>query len=156
MNPDLVSCLIAFLRLDGSIVTDFGDASTSPKFWSNYSALQSSPEAPVMPYLVFVEPQEAKAYETADNNGVRSDVAQGTLICDLYAKTELEARQLGEEVASVLNDCDEDPSFPGTGLFYFRRASQAMPPLPSTGPDASPTIFRRQMQFKYMYEETLS
>jgi len=150
MNPDLLASIIAYMRTSQTLVTAFGDNAATPKFWSNYNAFQSSATDPVMPYLVFVEPNETKSYETADATGSPSDAAIGMLICDIYASTEIGVRQLGEMLCGVLNDCD------GTiqGLFYFRRTTQAMPPLPSTGPDASPTIFRRQIQYKYMYEDT--
>ena len=152
MNPDLLASIISYMRLNAALVASFGDSAVTPKFWSNYNAFQASAIDPVMPYLVFVEPNETKSYETADkatNNP--SDAAIGMLVCDIYASTELGVRQLGEQLCGVLNDCDNVIN----GLFYFRRTTQAMPPLPSTGPDASPTIFRRQIQFKYMYEETL-
>ncbi len=156
MNPDLLASIIAFMRLNGPLVTAFGDSPSAPAFWSNYNALQASATDPILPYVVFVEPNEIKAYETKDGTGSYSDSATGTLIAEIYATTELGVRQLGEQLCGVLDDCDEAVNWPGTGLFYFRRVSHSMPPIPSTGPDASPTIFRRQIQFKYMYEETVS
>lgn len=153
MNPDLIEALIAYMRYNGDLVTAFGDSTATPKFWSSYNALQNAD--PILPYLVFVEPQETKSYETEDNEGDRSDVAFGVIIADIYGTGEVQVRNLSEEVCGVLNDCDESPYFTDDSLFYFRRHTQAMPPLPSTGPDASPTIFRRQIHFKYMYEENL-
>ncbi len=151
MNPDLLASLIAYMRTNGALVAAFGDSAATPKFWSNYGALQATTTDPIMPYLVFVEPNESKSYETADATGNPSDAASGVLVADIYASTEVLARQLGEQVCGVLNDCDDTI----VGLFYFRRTSQAMPPLPSTGPDASPTIFRRQIHFRYMLEDLL-
>ena len=159
MNPDLMASVITYLRLNASLVSAFADnPPVYPKFWSNYDALQKSNLDPtaIMPYLVFVEPQETKSYETKDATGNRSDVAVGVIAMDVFAPGELEARQLAEDVADYLNDCDESLLFPGIGLFYFRRTVQAMPPSTGTGPDGSPTIFRRSIQFKYFYEETLA
>jgi hypothetical protein len=154
MNPDLVASLIAFIRLNAGLVSAFGDSAQNPAFWSNYNALQVSPADPIMPYLVFVEPSESKSYETKDATGKYSNAADGILAVDIYAPTELLVRQLGEQLCTVVNDCDESVNWTTTGLFFFRRLNQAMPPLPATGPDSSPTVFRRQIQFRYMYEET--
>ena len=245
MSFDLVQSIVAYMRVNAALVAAFNDTPSNPAFWSNYNALQSSATDPIMPYLVFVEPNEVKTYETGGQPtysvyvtvtapgytayganltltpggtttinltndatvstpgnssysqifvitgssgplagatvivfnqaggsglassftdatgtvsllwGARSDAAFGTLMCDIYAPNEALVRQLGEQLCVVLNDCDESPIFPGGSLFYFRRQTQSMPPLPSTGPDASPTIFRRQIAFKYMYEESI-
>ena len=152
MSFDLVSSLVAYMRTNSDLVAAFNDSPSNPSFWSNYNALQSSATDPIMPYLVFVEPQETKNYETADYTENPSDQATGVLMADIYAPNEANLRALGEQVCGVLNDCDDVID----GLFYFRRTTQSFPPTPQTGPDASPTIFQRSIQFRYMYEEYLA
>src|SRR5271157_1685433 len=132
MAFDLMANLIVLMRTNVALVAAFGDNPMTPKFWSNYSALhdyfiqdhiQDQEVLDVMPYLVFTEPQETKTYESKDSTGNPSAAAIGLIVADGYASTEILARELGEQLCSVLNDCDESIS----NLFYFRRSSQAMP-----------------------------
>ena len=54
--------------------------------------------------MLFFEPDEDESYETEDQTGLVSSVADGTLGLEIVGSGKLAVRQLGEQLASAINN----------------------------------------------------
>jgi hypothetical protein len=148
MNPDLLAAIVAFLRAQPGLVSSFGDAAGTPKFWADYAG----PTTPALPYLVLNEPEDTLQFETADLKDGIGPTTDGTVIAQVFAPGKTQVRQLGEVVLSALTD--PDLSINSQGVIYFRPTGHAFTVIAAVGPDATPTVFARVVPFRFILEPT--
>jgi hypothetical protein len=148
LPPDLIAACIAWLRLQAPIVAAFGDAVGSEKFGSDIAAGGTQP-----PYLEFNEPEEDEGYETEDQTGLPSSLAEGVFYAELVgsqAMGKLGTRQLAEQVVAVLNDAPL--TFLDGVLVYLRRSKRRYPTFKSYGPGSNIVTWKRVLEFEYKIE----
>ena len=160
MQPDILAATIAFIRTQSAIVTAFGeDLSAVPqpsiKFFSDWAG----EIVPALPYLVLTEPQSIESFETIATEGmsnVVSSMMDGLIAMEVFASSKTAARQLADQVAAVVDDCEDalNTTLANIGVFYVRRTAFRFPVVTNVGPDGSATSFARIIQFRYLYEQT--
>jgi hypothetical protein len=143
--PDLVAAVIAWIRQQPALVSAFGDSPTTQKFGSDLAAPKTG-----YPYLNFFEPDEDESYETADQTGLVSSVADGTLALEIVASGKLQVRQLSEQVAAVINNAPL--TFADGNLIYLYRTTRKFPTVTGTGPGTNVVVFKRYLEFDYKIE----
>lgn len=154
MEPDILAAIIAFVRSQSALVTAFGEnLSASPPIIKFY-ADTAGQSIPALPYLVLTEPQSVEGFETPGPNDDGSSVVDGVIGMEVYASSKTTSRQLADQVAAVLNDCEGSLGVTGIGIFYFRRTTLRFPIITTVGPDGNPTAYGRIIQFRYLYEQT--
>lgn len=145
---DLIAACIAWLRNDAAIVAAFGDVKGShrnQKFVSDIELVKTSP-----PYAVFDEPTEIENYETPDQDGLSSSVANGLFKLTVYTNEKLVARQYAEMLAASLNDAPL--KFTDGILLYLRRSERRWPTLISPGNGENVTLYKRVLEFEYLID----
>lgn len=109
-----------------------------------------APPQAAEPYVVITEPGESRTYFTAQQDGTRPFLADGTLSVQCWAADGATALSLAQQVVSAINDA---PLLWGetNAMKHLRAASIAAPPVAGTGQD-SPTINVRVVTFEFMYQ----
>lgn len=148
---DLADAVLQTLRASPAAAA-FGDTwdptaqSGVQKFFGDFANASGEP------YAVLTEPQQTRQYYTKGQDGTIPFVATGTFQAHVYATDRTQARTLGEQVASVLND--RVPSWTGANLMMFRSVPSGFIPTPATGP-TTPAVFAFAVSFQFMYQGSM-
>lgn len=143
--PDLIAALVVWIRQNSALVAAFGDSATTPKFGSDLAAPKTA-----YPYCNFFEPDEDESYETEDQTGLVSSVADGTLGLEVVGSGKLAVRQLGEQLAAAINNAPL--TFADGNLIHLYRSTRKFPTFRETGPGTNVVTFKRYLEFDYKIE----
>lgn len=124
-----------------------GQGAGVQKFFNDFAAQT----VPAYPYLVIGEGGETREYMTYGPGNYAPFIADGQMSIQIYNDARDEARELGEQVASALNDAVL--SWPRCVNFMYLRfdGPGSFVPLPQPGV-GSPTVFLYSITFNYTYQ----
>jgi hypothetical protein len=155
LPDDLVAAALDWLRLYPpvsvpSVVTAFGEQYASPglkKLWTD-----KAEGSPKLPYMVVTEVSETVDYESPDDSGVAHGFGLGTLQLSVFAATKIQARQLGELVASCLKDA---PLTFADGVLMELRPAGRYFEVEDDVAAGSATLYHRIIDFQYKVQRAV-
>ena len=145
LPPSIIAASLLWLRRIPAVVNAFGDSTGSIKFGSDYLGQVS------YPIVRFSEPEEQQMFETVDNYGRTPIVTEGAFVVEVTSDVgKTDCRALGDLIGNTLTDASL--SWTGASLMYLRQSKRQFPVTVETSADGKPSLFRRQVEFLYMFE----